>query len=266
MSEFMSFQPPPGDTITNYDRTKAYSEQSATVPSIFCDAMSVRETVFVHEQHVPLENELDDDDPRCWHWVVYASVGNRAASPAASRSPTGKGRQSSTASRVPVGTIRLVPPPHPPHAQPGTHHQIDNSEGTDRVALTRDAGNAGPTSTHNPHNEPYIKLGRLSVLKEYRKMRLGKLLVDTVLGWAAQHPDDVLPAVSAMDVEAAKVEGNDKEVTMRWKGLVLVHAQTQVERTWQHYGFVKDEGMGEWAEEGIMHVGMWRRLEIAGKR
>jgi len=266
MAEFMAFQPPPGDSIIDYDRTKAYTEQPSSVPSTFCDAMSVRETVFVHEQHVPLENELDDDDPRCWHWVVYASVGNRASSPAASRSPAARGRQSSTASRVPVGTIRLVPPPHPPHAQPGTHHQIDNSEGTGRVALGKDAENTGPTSTHNPHNEPYIKLGRLAVLKEYRKLRLGKLLVDTVLEWAAQHPEDVLPAVSAMDVEAAKVEGNEKEVTMRWKGLVLVHAQVQVERTWRHYEFVKDDGMGEWDEEGIMHVGMWRRLEIAGRR
>jgi len=51
--------------------------------------MVVREAVFVDEQKVALENEFDEEDPRCWHWVLYA-----AGEP-----------------ESPVGTIRLVPFP-----------------------------------------------------------------------------------------------------------------------------------------------------------
>lgn len=256
MSEFISFLAPPGHKIDNYNRSLPYSQQPDSVPSIFCDAMSVRETVFVKEQHVPLENELDSDDPRCFHWVTYASVGAKASPVVTPQDKAGDKRKSSTASRVPVGVIRLVPPPHPPHAVPGTEHKIDNSEDAPRVPVLHDAHNAGPVSSHNPHNEPYIKLGRLAVLREYRKMRLGKLLVDTALEWASKHAEEIVPPVSAMDVEAARVDGKEGEVSARWKGLVLVHAQKYVERTWRHYGFERDEGMGEWDEEGITHVGM----------
>jgi predicted GNAT family N-acyltransferase len=54
---------------------------------IFTDAMKVRNAVFVVEQGVPAENELDHEESRCWHWVVYQGT-------------------------TPVGAVRLVAPPH----------------------------------------------------------------------------------------------------------------------------------------------------------
>ena len=42
----------------------------------------------------------------------------------------------------------------------------------------------------------------------------------------------------------------------------MVHAQKQVQGFWEKYGFKVDEGMGTWDEEGIEHVGMWRRIAV----
>jgi predicted GNAT family N-acyltransferase len=49
-----------------------------------------------------------------------------------------------------------------------------------------------------------------------------------------------------------------------WKGLLCVHAQEQVTKAWAKWGFKVDEGMGQWDEEGIKHVGMFQRLPIEG--
>jgi predicted GNAT family N-acyltransferase len=49
---------------------------------------------------------------------------------------------------------------------------------------------------------------------------------------------------------------------LRWKGLVLVHAQVQGEKMYERFGFVTDEKMGKWDEEGIEHVGMWKRIDL----
>ena len=52
-----------------------------------------------------------------------------------------------------------------------------------------------------------------------------------------------------------------------WKGLVLIHAQKAItDKVWSRYGFVQDDSLGEWDEEGITHVGMWKRLEPAPER
>jgi predicted GNAT family N-acyltransferase len=48
-----------------------------------------------------------------------------------------------------------------------------------------------------------------------------------------------------------------------WKGLVLVHAQVDVERMYQGLGFVTNESLGRWDEEGIEHVGMFKRITLA---
>lgn len=47
-----------------------------------------------------------------------------------------------------------------------------------------------------------------------------------------------------------------------WKGLVLVHAQADIENVWKKFGFEKDESMGTWDEEGIVHLGMWKRIQM----
>lgn len=75
-------------TVTADTQTFRVSEpQLGMNGSVFSDAMVVRNAVFVIEQGVPAENELDEQEPRCWHWVVYQGT-------------------------VPVGAVRLVAPPH----------------------------------------------------------------------------------------------------------------------------------------------------------
>ncbi len=53
-----------------------------------CDAAAVRHEVFVEEQHVPLEEEMDERDALCVHVVAYDADG------------------------TPVGTGRLLPDGH----------------------------------------------------------------------------------------------------------------------------------------------------------
>jgi len=204
---------PPGHAIAKYNRPLPSQQQHASVPLLFTDAMIIREEVFVEEQNVPLENELDEDDPRCWHWISYSETPHHATS--TSDSPPQWVTEA--ASGHPTGTIRLVPPPHPPHALPGSEHQIDGSEHVAKVPLENDAANPGPTSTHNAHNEPYIKLGRLAVRKEQRGKGAARSLVETVLKWAAGHEREIMGR--AMESVAGE------KAQEQWRGLVLVHAQ-----------------------------------------
>lgn len=271
MSQFISLLPPTASLSASYDPTKLAADQPARdIPTTFKDAMTVRERVFVEEQGVPLENEFDDDDPRCFHWVVYASVGtssssngngSNSASPLSngthndseSPSPQEERRQSDpTANRVAVGTIRLVPPPHPPHPAPSDHHKLDNSLHAPATGMQANGSRA---------SEPYIKLGRLAVLPAYRKLGLAALLMRTALDWAAQNSYQILSPPRPEEVELAKAEGRDVDLES-WNGLALVHAQIQLERFYSRFGFVKDEEMGEWDEEGIQHIGMWSTLKL----
>lgn len=317
--EFLAHLPPPHDLLRHYDRKASHSVQPAEIPQPFLDAMSIRETVFVNEQRVPLENEYDADDARSFHWVTYASVATTGGPTAFSRgfdvSSNGAGRSSSkddrrrstaTASKLPVGTIRLVPPPHPPHPTPSSQHQIDNSE----------AQASSPTSPQGSHvlhhnapggsteegSEPYIKLGRLAILPAYRRLGLGKLLVEAACEWASKHPEDILPKMDATTRERERAHargrsedsasgagasesagggegdylsesmasGGGSEITMSslmpWKGLILVHAQLNRLGTYEKWGFVRDEQLGTWWEEGIEHVAMWRRVSTKAER
>lgn len=169
MSEFVGFLSPPGRALEGYDSKQLHTQQPKEIPEVFRQAMSVREEVYVEEQKVPLENEFDFDDARSYHWVAYASVGTPSSpevQPAASSS-SGQSdgrRKTSTANKLAVGTIRLVPPPHPPHPEPGSSHKIDNAEG---VPADVDSGH-GDKKTSDHGHEAYIKLGRLAVLKPYR--------------------------------------------------------------------------------------------------
>lgn len=256
-TEFISMLPPPGAIIAKYDTTRPSSDQDPSIPSTFCEAMSIREAVFVREQNVPLENERDSDDARSFHWVAYASVGTSSgASPLPgttrhrknSSAGSGKGlmddegrrKSESTASRVAVGCIRLVPPPHPPH-------QIE------ATSLRSPAHVSGP-------EEPYIKLGRLATLPQFRSMGLSRLLIKAALEYVASHPNEISPPSSPAELEKAKLEGRPEAIP--WQGLVMVHSQKQVEGLWEKYGFKRDEQLGVWDEEGIEHVGMWRRIAV----
>ncbi|KAI9862610.1 MAG: hypothetical protein M1824_001159 [Vezdaea acicularis] len=237
-TEFLAFLPPPGDAISNYNRLAPSSDQPSNIPPHFIDAMTVRETVFVNEQSVPLSNEMDIDDRRSFHWIVFASVSSSASTP--------DGRRSSEGNRKAVGTVRLVPPPHK------VHGKDEPGQGLTHGVL--------PKTQMYDGEEVYVKLGRLATVKAYRGLGLGKLLVTAALEWARTHPAEVMPHWNPAKQEAV---GGEREE--RWKGLVLVHAQKNAEKVWARLGFVKDSELGEWDEEGIVHVAMWRRIEVVDK-
>jgi predicted GNAT family N-acyltransferase len=193
--------------------------------------MHVRTRVFIDEQHCSADSEIDTDDARSWQWVIYASPSPTNGSPHA-------------ASPSPVAVIRLVPPPQLPHA-----------------LLTHPSD---PANEHLPAydwtHEPCVKLTRVAVLPEYRGHGLGRRLVETALEWAASHAADIDAA--AVQLAQTQEDGKGGGVPSGWRGLVLVHAQVDVERMYSGLGFVTDEGLGRWDEEGIEHVGMFRRVEV----
>ncbi|CAK7271363.1 hypothetical protein SEPCBS57363_004579 [Sporothrix epigloea] len=247
----------------------------------FLDAMTVRYKVFILEQKVPLECELDEDDPRSCHWVAYMSDGIDDTSPT---------------SQLAVGCIRAVPYPQSPHPIPGAAYTIVNGlnqikgRWVRRVEVARDAETpglllppppsystpqselefvpasaqdalaaaevAGPDRATSLHNgkEPYIKLGRIAVLSNCRGLRLGQYLVQTALYWIKANPtyfDQHDPGAAAATAET------------KFDGLVCVHAQVHALGFYIRLGFVVDEDMGTWWEEGIPHVGMLLRLDMS---
>ncbi len=83
-------------------------------------------------------------------------------------------------------------------------------------------------------------------MPEARGKGLARGLCEETVGWAAR---------------------NEEEIGNGWEGLVLVHAQVDVERVWERLGFKTDERLGRWDEERIKHLGMWRQLDMnAGAR
>lgn len=240
--EFITRIHPIGDRMTKlYDPSQPPTNQpqndaadiAKAVPQDFIDAMIVREAVFVKEQGVPLQNELDEDDPRSFHWVAYASVPAKHASP--DSATDSENRRKSTSTKVPVATIRLVPPPHPPHHQ-------------------------NPTWLHK--QETYVKLGRLAVLPEYRGQGISGMLILDALKFIKEHPNDVLAYMTPSGKERLDAEGKGSD----FNGLVLVHAQVGVQKVWRKFGFVTDDSMGTWDEEGIEHVGMWKTIDVTAAR
>lgn len=218
----VKLHPPPGTTPT---RQTASNPRPPGTPAVLVDALAVRTEVFIEEQGCSAENEVDEDDARSWHWVMYAG--------------------GSEADRA-IGTIRLVPP----HPRPGIHPAGDanaNANGDD----------------DGDDQEPYIKLTRVAVVRPLRGHGIGRHLVETAVEWARAHPDEIngafqgcpCPSLSAAHVP---VPGPGPGMPGSWNGWVLVHAQVDVERMYTRLGFERDDGMGRWLEEGIEHIGMWR--------
>ncbi|KAM4059130.1 acetyltransferase [Hirsutella rhossiliensis] len=202
--------------LKGFQPGRSRDAQPVSIPRPFLDAMEVRGKVFVREQNVPLENEFDSDDSRSCHWVVYATSKQTAP---------------------PAGTVRLVPFPHEPHPEAGGSYWNGVLEGEQPVT----------------GSEPYVKLGRLAVIKECRGQRLAGYLVIEALSWLKANKSYFDDAVT---------EPGSEQGAPRWKGLVCAHAQEQAVGAWAKWGFQVDEGMGRWFEEGIPHVGMFRRLDI----
>ena len=248
MVQFVDILLPPGPSVLQARDIASITPGS--IPRLLADALSIRQTVFVEEQNVPAENELDSDDPRSWHWVAYASASENGSA-ISDEEGSDDQRRPSTGENMPIATIRLIPPPHK------SHYDGYNGEREGHEHLGDEK--AGSSNSIWDGREPYVKLGRLATLKDYRKIGFGRLLAKTVIEWAAQNASEV----SEPTERAVAREQDGDERSERWKGLILVHAQKDItERFWSTIGFVRDEGMGEWWEDGILHVGMWRRIHL----
>ena len=249
-TEPTAFLSAPGESVLGYQHRLISPNPDELIPRTFIDAMSVRHAVFVQEQHVPEENEVDTDDARSFHWVAYASAANVVKDIG--------GRKGTETTRLPIATVRLVPPPHSPYPVPnGTSRR--SGRGQQEGHQPMETG-PKPTKWHDG-KEPYAKLGRLATLPAYRGLGLARFIIGCAFEWASKHPLSIVPLPSATSTEAAKVWGglgNKQE----WKGLVLAHAQKDAEAVWRKFGFERDDSMGIWFEEGIEHVGMWRRIPV----
>ncbi|KAL6706025.1 hypothetical protein ACN47E_006127 [Coniothyrium glycines] len=272
-TEFTNMLCPLKSSIEGYNNTRPCSQQTVDIPQVFRDAMAVREEVF-GEQGIPLEAEFDEDDHRSWHWVVYASVATHSNTPPkmlrtnSGTTPADDARRASaTASRVAVGTIRLIPPPHGPNK----YVQLD------KVADKHPDADPPSQKVERKHpSEPYVKLGRLAVLSTYRGMGQAKLLINSALDFALHNPDKIYSPPSPTALEKAQIQGIHREKEITWQGLVMIHAQANLKSMWERYGFAEElrNDHGEvdipaephWYEEGIEHVGMWKRLPIKNKR
>jgi predicted GNAT family N-acyltransferase len=267
-TEFMNMLPPPKDKLDGYDNTKPCRKQSITVPPLFAEAMAVREEVF-GEQGVSLEAEFDEDDARSWHWVAYASVASTGSPPKDMRADVPRKaadearRTSASASRMPVATIRLIPPPHGPNKYLQDTNTSDRHTDADPPAEEVDT----------PHSaEPYVKLGRLATLKPFRGLGLAGLLINDVFKFAKANPDTIYKPPSPTAIERAQITEHGKEQQLQWEGLIMIHAQVSIKKMWEKQGFSEElrNEKGEveiaaepyWIEEGIEHVGMWKRLEV----
>ena len=189
-------------SLSEYNRLAPPDQQPVTVNTKFLGAMYVREQVFVKEQGVALDRELDSNDSHCYHWIIFTISGSlHKFNP-----------------EYTVGTIRLIPP------------IIDSREDTSMEDT--------PYPTAFP-DQPYFRIGRLAVLAGYRGKSLGSKLIEEVLMF---------------------IKNN---AMTRFGGINLVYVHAQRDRTvplWKRYGFIIDKGMGEWDEEGMMHVGMWKKV------
>ncbi|KAK4111099.1 hypothetical protein N656DRAFT_712340 [Canariomyces notabilis] len=261
-----------------WDRTLPAEAQPnpSAIPRTFLDAMSVRQRVFVQEQQIPQENEFDSDDLRSCHWVIYASV-NETLAAAVTDPSTGavlQPRRSSTTS-LPIGTLRLVPFPHPPHPVVGGDY-VDNQlvnpkpdpddekekqqqqqkqEHQRKPSFTPDR-----STTYHDGTEPYVKLGRLAVRPEFRGRGIARQLVRSAIAWMRQNPSYFDPSPAEQGFEQLGMEQGG--TVPKWAGLICVHAQEEAVKVWERCGFKVDEGMGRWTEEGIPHVGMFLRVTL----
>lgn len=189
----IKLQSPPGNVVA--PNGFPADPRPAGAPKEFLDAMDIRIKVFCDEQNCAIEPELDEDDPKSWSWIAYQKL------PGSNQD-------------IPVSTIRLTPPPHPPH----------------------------PNGFDDPNEEPYVKLSRVATIAEARGQKLNKILMDTAFAYLAANP---------------------RSVDEGWRGLLLTHAQVYIEGMYLKLGFITDDRLGRWDEEGIEHLGMWKRLDLS---
>ncbi|TGO65706.1 hypothetical protein BCON_0001g00200 [Botryotinia convoluta] len=203
----------------------------------------VREQVYVYEQRaVPLIHHLDNDDARSVHLVIYAPCSLT---------------ETSQEPYKPVGTLRLLP--YPDTLRPLPHTHIIAGSPTVEIPPSSifffqpsPTYRVNPASTLHDGIEPYVRLGRLAVLKEHRGKGYADLLIQAALKWAGENP--------RFSEEALSEE--EKGTVPEWKGLVCLYARDIAVRTWERNGFVVDEGMGSWWEVGVRILGMVKRVSM----
>lgn len=252
---FIAMLSPQGDAFNEYDNTISHTQQKNVYPQILHDFMSVREEVS-SQSGIPLEAVFDKDDARSWHWVIYASVASTSSPSPPSLRPIGSSskteeqrRSSASAQSLAVGTIRLVPPPHGPNKY---------------------------TNHGNHPAEPYVKLSRLSVLKEYRGLKLSNQLIDAAMNFAAHNPDTIRPPPAPTTLEFVHILGKGEQEATVWEGLAMVHSPLKDSGVWKKYGFAEalvDEkdnieiaAEAHWNEEGVTHLALWKRMKIDAGR
>lgn len=120
---------------------------------------------------------------------------------------------------------------------PGNDEEVPVST----IRLTPPPHPSHPNGFHDPDEEPYVKLSRVATITQARGQGLNKKLMDAAFTYLITHPH---------------VAGQG------WKGHVLTHAQVYIEGMYVKLGFVTDARLGRWDEEGIEHLGMWRKLDL----
>ncbi|KAI5928252.1 hypothetical protein F4810DRAFT_185576 [Camillea tinctor] len=297
--------------LDGYDSSLPHDQQRDTLPPVFIDAMAAREAVFVQEQGIPLSHEYDEDDARSCHWVAYASVnirrppgspgggGTQEPGPEPEPEPGEEGQETTPAARspetrsVPIGTLRIVPFPHPPHPPPGARYAnnvlLPSSPPSTSTSTSTSTSSSSPLpsssppqtaqtplererqqsalpfgpdrrTTYHDGREPYVKLSRLAVVPDFRGLNIATQLWVAARRWLEEHPDYFNPSVAELGMDQLRV-GAVGDIP-RWNGLVLCHAQESAIGVYERWGFRVDQAMGKWYEEGIPHFGMFARLDI----
>ncbi|GAP88976.1 putative acyl- n-acyltransferase protein [Rosellinia necatrix] len=140
-------------------------------------------------------------------------------------------------------------------------HRALSQVDEERLSAAMPFGTDRRTDFHDG-KEPYVKLGRLAVLPEFRGHQVAVGLWNVAKKWLQENPTYFNPSVKELGMEVMKAGSVDD--IPKWNGLVCVHAQEAVVKVYERWGFKVDKGMGKFYEEGIPHVGMFQRLEVKG--
>lgn len=254
--------------LDGYQLGKPSHEQPATVPLTFIEAMQVREKVFVEEQGLPLVNQFDNHDPYSVHFVTYRYLWKIVQEEVKDADGNVVTPEKWETRRTPIGCIRIEPFPHDPHPTKNARYWggITQQEHKGKYVWKPEKTSINyfvdrKTSFHDGR-EPYLKIGRLAVLKEYRNTGTAKLLFNCAIDWMCKNPNRFDPSVRTKGLgRLCAVNG----VCPSWLGLVCVHTPEKVIPVWKTFGFEVDEQMGTWYDEGVKHAGMWRRVDFGKK-
>ena len=203
--------------------------------------MFIRQRTFVEEQGlVTLEHHINAEDGRCFHFVAYACDDD--------------------GNEVPIGSLRVLPPPNEPRPHDGSVILHSVKEGEDSIPSgevlfgkmveediekrERQWEERRPTDMWDG-KEWFLHFARMCVLPEWRGRGVADLLVKRACEWAEGEFEE--------GFECGKA---------RWNGLLLANAREEARRMWERNGFVEDKGMGRWNEVGVELFAVCRRMKM----